>query len=407
MREKMRLCRIKKGLWGIAMGALVLLLKSANAQPPVFSGSPEEGRKLFVLKGCVRCHSVWGEGGKVGPDLARTTGRTFYELAGLMWNHSPQMLAKMQEKGTLFPTFSPDEMGHLLAYLSFLSYFDEPGDFARGEELFTEKGCILCHSVGGAGGSLGPALDYFAGKMSPIYLAQAIWNHGPEMTEKMKEKSISRPIYQKGDMADLLAFIRGSTLSDVRERVFAPPSNADSGKILFTSKGCIRCHSIYGSGGNIGPDLGKIGLSRSVTEVAGLMWNHAEEMWDKIKELGMPIPKFEGNEMPDIFAYLYQVGYLGERGDAGKGKALFRKKKCSVCHSVNGEGGKEGPDLSNSPATASAIALVASMWNHSAAMQELMRSKGIAIPVFQGDEMSNLIAYIHSEKESYLPLPIP
>jgi len=315
------------------------------------------------------------------------------------------MLTKMQETDTPIPTLTPDEMEHLLAYLSFLTYFDEPGDFSRGEELFTRKGCILCHSVGGEGGNVGPSLDKFAGKMSPVYLAQAIWNHGPAMTEKMKEKGIYRPTYEKGEMADLLAFIRGSALSDVRERVFAPPGNADAGKALFTSKGCIRCHSIYGRGGTVGPDLGKIGLSRSVTEVAGLMWNHAEKMWGKMKELDIPIPKFEENEMADIFAYLYQVGYLGERGDASKGKILFSQKKCKVCHSVNGVGGDVGPDLAKSPATASPTALASAMWNHSATMNEAMRSRGIAWPTFQGNEISDIIAYLRSTQKFSPPLP--
>ncbi len=396
---------VKKGFWGISVGMLVFLLRSGYAQPPTFTGSPVEGRRIFVLKGCVRCHSVWGEGGKIGPDLARTTGRNFYEMAGLMWNHSPQMLTKMRETGTPVPTLSSDEMGHLLAYLSFLTYFDEPGDFARGEELFTQKGCILCHSVGGKGGNVGPSLDKFAGKMSPVYLAQAIWNHGPAMTEKMKEKGIYRPTYEKGEMADLLAFIRGSALSDVRERTFAPPGNADSGKALFTSKGCIRCHSIYGSGGTVGPDLGKIGLSRSVTEVAGLMWNHAVKMWGKMKELGIPIPRFEENEMADIFAYLYQVGYLGERGDASRGKMAFSQKKCKVCHSVNGVGGDVGPDLAKSPVTASPVSLASAMWNHAATMYELMRSRGIAWPIFRGSEISDIIAYIRTAKKTSPPLP--
>ena len=33
------------------------------------------------------------------------------------------------------------------------------GNAARGRELFSSRGCAACHSVGGEGGSAGPALD--------------------------------------------------------------------------------------------------------------------------------------------------------------------------------------------------------------------------------------------------------
>lgn len=36
--------------------------------------NPQQGSTLFREKGCVRCHSVNGVGGKVGPDLAGAGG---------------------------------------------------------------------------------------------------------------------------------------------------------------------------------------------------------------------------------------------------------------------------------------------------------------------------------------------
>ena len=36
----------------------------------VVRGNPAEGRRLFEERGCVRCHSIWGNGGVLGPDFA-------------------------------------------------------------------------------------------------------------------------------------------------------------------------------------------------------------------------------------------------------------------------------------------------------------------------------------------------
>ena len=38
------------------------------AQPPL-PQDPTKGARLFVNKGCVKCHALKGEGGNVGPDL--------------------------------------------------------------------------------------------------------------------------------------------------------------------------------------------------------------------------------------------------------------------------------------------------------------------------------------------------
>ena len=55
-------------------------------------GDIKEGWKVFYQKGCSQCHSIWGEGGKGGPDLG-TLPQAYVsqaQLAALMWNHSPR-----------------------------------------------------------------------------------------------------------------------------------------------------------------------------------------------------------------------------------------------------------------------------------------------------------------------------
>jgi cytochrome c len=66
-------------------------------------GNVKKGWKVFTAKKCGLCHSIWGEGGKGGPDLG-TLPESYVspsQLAALMWNHGPEMWGKMAAKKIL------------------------------------------------------------------------------------------------------------------------------------------------------------------------------------------------------------------------------------------------------------------------------------------------------------------
>jgi mono/diheme cytochrome c family protein len=167
-------------------------------------GDPQSGEKLFMKKGCVRCH---GPGGTVDLKKKKDFPRTLAQLAGTMWNHSPQMWKGMKEKGLERPTLSPQEMGDLVAYLFSIRYFDEPGDPDRGKAVFIKKQCILCH----AKAAKMPTLTNLKGKISPILMAQAMWNHGPEMLEKMRKERVSWQKIDGKEMVDLMGYLDRGT----------------------------------------------------------------------------------------------------------------------------------------------------------------------------------------------------
>jgi cytochrome c len=88
----------------------------AGADPyPSFS----RGHALLVSSGCLRCHALAGEGGRVGPDLSRYEN---YEnpsaWAAAMWNHGPKMLDRANQMGVPFPVLNRQEMVDLLGFLS-------------------------------------------------------------------------------------------------------------------------------------------------------------------------------------------------------------------------------------------------------------------------------------------------
>lgn len=174
----------------------------------ILPADPEAGKALFARKGCVRCHAVHGEGGRVGPDLGtqRSSPRTLTQMAGLMWNHTPQMGAAMKREGVERPQFSEQEMADLIAYLYSVRYFEESDDVDAGRRVFSEKRCDLCHSLGGEKKE-GPDLGRWQGRVSPVVMAYAMWNHGPKMFQEMQARDVPWPLFKGREMPDLIGYL--------------------------------------------------------------------------------------------------------------------------------------------------------------------------------------------------------
>lgn len=382
--------------WLIVFSGLGFGVGSAFASHESLSvllpGNPLEGSRLFTGKGCLRCHAVHGVGGTAGPDLGRRVmNRPLLEIAGVMWNHSPGMEHVFQEKRVPRPRFEPSEMASLLSFLYYLGSLDPPGDAAAGARLFSEKRCQQCHSLGGKGGSIGPALDGYSRYTSPLFLTAALWKRGKPMAEVMEKQKVPRPTFQGNDIADLLAYIRAA--GGGTERVYVPPGRPKAGEKLFTEKRCVECHSVRGHGGNVGPDLG-IALKGSLMRIAGSMWNHGPKMWAKMAERGIDVPALSVEEMSDLVSYLYFLQFIDPPGDARRGLAVYKEKRCGTCHALRGVGEKVGPDLAMVEKLDTSLEVITGMWNHAATMEEVMVGANVAWPILKGGEMADLIAYL-------------
>lgn len=365
-------------------------------------GDPLAGRQVFLYKGCEKCHTIWGEGGTLGPDLGKVgMWYSVMQLAGALWNHSPEMIEKMRERHIPRPTISTAEMADLTAFLYFLNYFDPPGEPAKGEILFSQKGCGQCHVVGGNGGGIGPTLDRYKRFASPLFLARAMWSHGPAMAGKMQEMNVPRPRFAERDLAHIFAYIQRVSAEKSTEKVYMVPGSPARGKKVFTDKGCVQCHAIRGAGGRIGPDLGREELNKSVTEIAGLMWNHGPKMWAKMQALKIPLPQFSDQEVSDLVAYLFFLQYFDPPGNVVKGQGLYMEKGCVLCHyAPRGAERPLAPDLSRSPAISSPLELCSALWNHAPVMEAQIRERGLLWPRFRGDEVRDLVEYLRSLKAS-------
>jgi mono/diheme cytochrome c family protein len=392
----------RAAIWISGIGVVIFLglfsIGQASAQS-LFSPTqdPLAGSRVFGAKGCVKCHAVNGVGGKVGPDLGRVSKpRSFYDLTAAMWNHLPKMTDRMRQLGITRPFLNPQEAADLIAFLYTLDYFDAPGNVQMGKRLFTEKKCVVCHQVAGAGGVVGPNLDFLQQFGSPILIAAAMWNHGPAMAEAMRLRRIERPTFKDTELRDLIAYLKSTARSRAEEPLYVLPGDADEGRRLFTEKGCVECHSVRGQGGRVGPDLAERGLHKSLTQFAAAMWNKEPKMMEAMKARGISVPHLQAREMADLVAYLYSVQYFAQPGDPRKGREALSEKGCLGCHSLSGQGGKTASDLSRVKRLDSPPAVISALWNHSFIMQERTERRKVQWAELSSEEMANLAAFLQS-----------
>jgi mono/diheme cytochrome c family protein len=378
---------------------IVLWAIGAAWAQPVFTASqdPMAGAKVFTEKGCVKCHAVNGVGGKVGPDLAKISRpRTFYDLSAGMWNHLHTMTGKMKALGIPRPRLDSREAANLVGYLFTLNYFDTPGNAEAGRKVFTDKGCVACHTFQGSGGNVGPKLDHLAQFGSPIYVAAAMWNHGPRMADKMREKGIQRPALMATELRDLIAYLVPATAGPQKGPVYALPGRPEVGRLLFAGKGCIECHAVGGVGGKVGPDLVERGVRQSPVEFAATIWNKEPAMMTAMKERNITLPQLSPSEMADIVAYLYSVRYFGNGGNIQNGWTVATNKGCLTCHAVRGERGKPASDVTKWRGLDSPAAVLAALWNHAVVTPPSIGGRKTEWPLLNPQEMADLVALLQS-----------
>jgi len=381
---------------------LILILIGSLTFAQLLPEDPTKGSRLFVNKGCVRCHALKGEGGKVGPDFGRVDlGNTQLDMAAKLWNHIPSMNVGMERARMIKPNLTGPEFAEISAYLYFLKFFDEPGDAKRGRSIFNEKGCSSCHTLSGKGKEGGPGLDQFPQNISPVFLTQSIWNHGPVMIAHMVKLGMKWPVFEGTEMMDLLEYIKLNA-KGAKETAFITPGNPKEGKQVFAAKGCIKCHAVRGEGGKEAEDLGKRAKTfyKSLTQIASIMWNKGPAVLGKMSQTQMGIPKFTPKEMADLIAYLYFLHFIDEPGNPVNGKKIFSESGCSKCHGVDGKPGELMTlSLSKYQKAGNSMDIVASLWNHSTEIEKAMKGKGISWPRFKKGELADLLEFIRTPKK--------
>ena len=376
-----------------ALIAVVLIAARGEAQAAgKIQGDVRRGWGEFVAKSCARCHATWGQGGDIGPDLGRTRagGLTDAELAAAMWNHVPRMWGRMQEEGIPHVAISEAEMADLFAYLSFVRALDEPGDPEMGRRLLSQKKCGVCHSVESSKGAIGPDLRRWAQYRNPAVWAKLMFDHAPKMIEAMHRRGIKPPSLEPRELVHIVSYIR--SLSMTAEAELLEPGDPAEGEHLFRERGCIKCHSVRGQGGKIGPELAKPGWATSFTGVAIKVWNRVPGMRAAMAANAVEAPKLTPQEMAHVIAYLFAVTYSDEPGAPEAGVRVLQEKGCARCHEAG-----VGPVFDRFRGRATPVTVAQALWNHGPRMLERMRDLGIRWPTLTGEEMNDLLAALNTK----------
>jgi ubiquinol-cytochrome c reductase cytochrome b subunit len=170
-------------------------------------------------------------------------------------------------------------------------------------------------------------------------------------------------------------------------------ASVKAGADLFSSQGCIACHTVHGQGGNIGPNLSSIG-SQGLSN----QWINTQIRDPKSHDPSTAMPAFKSltdQQVKNLVDFLQSLGGSSSSGQSSsqsssssqppqkvqakstgepntapaakpsgpnrpsassqsqsasqinQGQSLFSSQGCIGCHTVNGEGGSVGPNLSN------------------------------------------------------------
>jgi len=160
---------------------------------------------------------------------------------------------------------------HLLMVLSFLTgkytytqakqkslrnpFTGQPAAINEGKSIFRTQ-CALCHGIEARGGLKGPNLT------------SARWTHGDSddtifrtITEGVPGTQMPANNFPPEKTWKLIAYLRSLS---ARASVPALGNRAAGEEIFLREAHCSQCHMVNGHGGRLGPDLSRIGASRSI-----------------------------------------------------------------------------------------------------------------------------------------------
>jgi sulfur oxidation c-type cytochrome SoxX len=342
---------------------------NATIPPAVsLSASAKQGKQLFDTIGCRGCHVVHSEGGNLGPNLSDEGARD-RSREWLRTQIRDPKANNLQSQMFPFDYLSDQQVNDLVDYLESLTPTSEKSgapsapspslslsaSAKQGKQLFTNVGCLGCHMVNGQGGKVGPDLSNIANAgHSRQWLKTQIQNpksHDPQTAmpafNKLSDQQVS-------DLVDYMETLSTKSLpSDTSTPSSPSPSSslsasAKQGRQLFGKVGCLGCHMVNGQGGNIGPNLSNIanaGHSRQ--------WLKTQIQNPKSHDPQTAMPAFnklsdqQVNDLVDYMETLSTTSKPSQESGQQRGKKLFETIGCRECHTVNGQGGKVGPDLSN------------------------------------------------------------
>jgi nitric oxide reductase subunit C len=211
-------------------GAFILLTIDTVRQVPLqthevnLTDSVKRGKHLWEVKNCMGCHTLLGEGAYYAPELTKVYERRGANFIDAMLR-DPELMYPGQRKMQKYD-FTVEERTDLIAFFKWIGEMDLNGFPARpslmqvavasgasgsASSIAMSKGrpqvfnqmCLACHSLGGQGGGVGPALDGVGSRLDLAYLES--WLRNPQAV-KADSKMPKLPLAD-ADIVELSAFL--------------------------------------------------------------------------------------------------------------------------------------------------------------------------------------------------------
>jgi mono/diheme cytochrome c family protein len=259
----------------------------------------------------------------------------------------------------------------------------ETPQLSRGRELLAQLNCQGCHKLNNVSRpALGPDLSSVGTKVTREWIYK--WLKEPR-TILDKDGNTTVNGYESGDesrmpkfrlkeeeVKALSAFLSGQKAKPIETYKIDPavvatwskkPDLISEGEVRFRQMMCTTCHPLAVTrggetkliGGNIGPELTKVGSK--VNEQWLVAWLRNPQGY--LERTNMPRYGWSDEDLYKVSQYvmnkltdsdlLTSLPALGAPTDeeVKTGKRLFSEKGCASCHSLNGAGTQKdfGPDL--------------------------------------------------------------
>ncbi|MEW6077329.1 MAG: c-type cytochrome [Thermodesulfobacteriota bacterium] len=224
-----------------------------------------EGRILFVEKGCYGCHDANVMEGlpKFSVPFSGLAGKIQSRNWVAKWVEDPQAI----RPATLMPKFriKPEQIRDISEYIYSLpdkdlqlkAYSAGQAKADTGRQLFTDKGCVACHSPERDKPGLTNRIPLLADaglKMKSDWLSN--WIENPKTVNP--DTWMPKLELTADDILHLTAYVgtlKDATVAD-RLKEESPAGNGEEGKALVQSLGCLGCHKIKDK-----TDPAKVGVS--------------------------------------------------------------------------------------------------------------------------------------------------
>lgn len=228
-----------------------------------------------------------------------------------------------------------------------------PQETFLNSEIIARYACTTCHTIGNAGGMVGPILNRIGSRRSEDWLRR--WLADPQQVKpgtKMPTFAFTEQEYESA--VGYLSAMKTEVDSDA---ILARTDLDEVGKgeALFQALDCNACHRLGDVGLFVGPDLTWVGLRKE--RAWERVWLHDPAAWKastfmpnfgladaEIEVLTAFLEAQRGQQNESGQMWEFQAAFFLGGDPEQRGEHVYNRFGCWACHGRPGDGGERNPN---------------------------------------------------------------